>query len=547
MMIRRPRSWMQWARRACQTFFLVWFLWTVLVAHLAQVDAVPPLLEVFFDLDPLIWLATWLSTYTIGSGVLLALATLVVTIVLGRVFCGWVCPLGTVHTMATWLRRQPDGPVQTESRSPWQRAKYLLLVALLVMAVFGVHWIGVFDPLSLLYRSIAVAALPAAQYALEDGSTAIYRADPQIGPLRVTSVTEPVYRFLRDNLFRAPGQAFTGAFLIGALFIGVILLNFVKPRFWCRYICPLGALLGLAAQRPAMRLHNDPATCNNCGKCNAACPAAAQPDKRGDWLPTECFGCWNCVAACNFSSISFQFGSPFPRPEMGRLDLSRRATVTAALGGAAALFLFRLTPQAQAKAYRPELIRPPGARPEREFLQRCIQCGLCMRVCPTTALHPAGLEAGVEGLWTPRLIPKIGYCEYNCNLCGQVCPTGAIEPLPLEQKQQVKIGLASVDTTRCLPYAYGRSCIVCEEHCPVSRKAIYVVEREVELPDGTRRLLQQPQVDPDLCIGCGICENVCVFADKAAIRVTSANESRNPGNQPVLPVAPGASSGGSYG
>jgi len=543
----RPRSWTQWVRRLCQAVFLLLFVWTLVVTHLAQVDNVPPLLRFYFQLDPLVLTATWLSSHAVPAALLVAFITVGVTLLLGRVFCGWFCPFGTLHNIFSWLRSRRETPTPPETRSPWQRAKYIVLIALLVMALFGVHWIGVLDPFSFLYRSGVTAVLPAIQYGVEDASTAIYVADPKIGPFRATSVSEPVYRFLRDQVFRAPGQAFYGSIGVGILFVAVLVLNWVKPRFWCRYICPLGALLGVLAQRPVMRLRNEESLCNNCGKCSTACPAAAQPDKRGDWLPTECFGCWNCVAACNFKAISFEFRSPFPRPAMGRLDLSRRTAVQAALAGVTGIFLMRLTPQAQEKNYNPELIRPPGALRERQFLQKCIQCGLCMRVCPTTALHPCGFESGLEGLWTPRLIPKIGYCEYNCNLCGQVCPTGAIQSLALEEKQQVKLGLATIDTTRCLPYAYGRSCIICEEHCPVPQKAIYLVEREVRLPNGKTTVLKQPQVDPDRCIGCGMCENVCVFSDRAAIRITSANESRNSDNQPILPMAPESSESTPYG
>ncbi|HID75889.1 MAG TPA: 4Fe-4S dicluster domain-containing protein, partial [Planctomycetaceae bacterium] len=173
--------------------------------------------------------------------------------------------------------------------------------------------------------------------------------------------------------------------------------------------------------------------------------------------------------------------------------------------------------------------------PEREFLQRCTGCGLCMRICPTGALQPAVGEAGLEGLWTPRLVPQIGYCDYECNLCGQVCPSQAIELLSVEAKQATKIGLAAFDKTRCLPYAYGRECIVCEEHCPVPDKAIYTVEVEVVDHEGNRKVIGQPRVDPERCIGCGICENKCVFRDRPAIRVFSANETRHPDNQPILP------------
>ncbi|MBN2307896.1 MAG: 4Fe-4S dicluster domain-containing protein, partial [Candidatus Hydrogenedentes bacterium] len=339
----------------------------------------------------------------------------------------------------------------------------------------------------------------------------------------------------RDDVFVVSRNAYQGSIVIFALFVAIVLLNLYRRRFWCRYLCPLGALLGLFAKRSALRLRQDADRCNDCGRCNAVCPAAAQPDLAGEWLPTECVGCWNCVAACNFNGLSFAFEAPWRRPDAAAVDLSKRATLAAGAGGLVALVGFRLTPQAQGRTYNPALIRPPGAHDERAFLQRCIQCGLCMKVCPTGGLQPAGLEASVEGLWTPVLVPRIGYCEYNCTLCGQVCPTGAIQALALPEKQAVKIGLATVDTTRCLPYASGRACIVCEEHCPVSPKAIYFVEAEVPAGQGRTRTVKQPRVDPDRCVGCGICENKCPFDDRPAIRVTSANETRQPGNQPILP------------
>lgn len=525
---------MQWLRRCCQGLCLALFLWLVLVTALGERGYSARLLRLFFDLDPLVFLATAISARSLAAASFLCLITIVATVLLGRVFCGWVCPLGAAHNLASWFRtrRKPRDP---ESRSPWQRLKYGILIALLLMAVFGMHWIGVFDPITLFYRSAATAVWPGAQYAVEDASTAIYHADPHLGPLRVTTLTEPVYRSLRDNVFMVKRQRFLGGTAIALIFIVIVGLNLVRPRFWCRYLCPLGGLLGLLAQWPLLRLRNHPDTCTNCGLCNVACPAAAQPDQRGNWLPTECYGCWNCVATCRNGSIDFHFEAPWQKPDAGKIDYSRRATLAAGVGGMASMLAMRVPLTPDAKPFVPSLIRPPGARAEREFLQRCLQCGLCMRACPTNALQPTAFEAGLEGIWTPRLVPKIGYCEYNCTQCGQVCPTEAIVPLPVEEKQQVKIGLATVDRSRCLPYAYGRECLVCEEHCPLSPKAIFLVEEETVGPDGDWTWVKQPIVDPDLCIGCGVCEWSCVFQDVAAIRVTSANESRHPANQPILP------------
>ena len=525
-----------WARRLVQVACLSLFVWLVWYAgvHDAE-EPVPSWVRAFFYIDPLILIGTWMASHALPTACLLALVTVGVTVLLGRVFCGWVCPLGTVHNGATWFRRYAKSlRRRTDPWSPWQRTKYLLLVALLIMAAFGSHWIGVFDPLSLLYRTTATVLAPGAQYAVEDAATAVYQADPHLGPLKATSITEPSYRFLRDHVFVRERPVFLGATLMTLVFVGIVLLNLYRPRFWCRYVCPLGALLGLCAKRSALRLV-EKGGCVECGRCAMQCPAAASPEKPGGWRSTECLGCWNCVAVCHKDAITFGLKAPTKAPAEAQLDVSKRATLCAGLTGAGALVMMRLNPEAQAQVYNPALIRPPGALDEREFLKRCVKCGACMRVCPTNALHPTGLEAGLEGIWTPRLVPRLGYCEYNCNLCGQTCPTEAIEPLSLEKKQEVKLGLATFDRSRCLPFAYGRTCLICEEHCPTSPKAIRFVSTEVELRGGKKVVLKQPVVDPELCIGCGICESVCVFKDRPAVRVTSANETRHLGNQPILP------------
>ncbi len=529
-----------WVRRVVQGLSLALFFWLFWAARFYDEGEPGRLIDLFFDLDPLVLAATWLAAHAVPAAALLALITLGLTLVFGRVFCGWVCPLGTIHHFATWLghvMRRPRPKPQPYSR--WQNAKYYLLVGLLIMALFGAHWIGVFDPISLLYRATATALYPAVQYAVEGGATAVYQADPHIGPLHLTAVTEPVYRFSRDHVFVTDRQVFTGGTLIGLLFAAIVVLNLYRRRFWCRYVCPLGGLLGWLSQRQMLRLVNAPNPCKECGRCAISCPAGASPEQPGQWRPSECFGCWNCVTSCDFDALAFKFASPFRALSNAKVDLGKRATLAAGAGGIAGLLLLRVGPQAQGRTYNPALIRPPGAREEREFLKRCLQCGLCMKVCPTNGLHPTGLDAGLEGLWTPKLVPRIGYCEYNCNLCGQVCPTEAIEPLAIEKKQEVKIGLATIDTTRCLPWAYGRECIVCEEHCPLSPKAIYFQTKEIQNRDGARVVVKQPYVDPDLCTGCGICEAKCVFRDRPAIRVTSANETRHPDNQPILPALEG--------
>ena len=221
-----------------------------------------------------------------------------------------------------------------------------------------------------------------------------------------------------------------------------------------------------------------------------------------------------------------------------KTKLSRRSILAAAGSGAAATLLLEVSPVVQGKTYNPALIRPPGSLPEKEFLTKCIRCGECMKVCPTNAIHPTTLQAGLAGIWSPVIFARVGYCEYNCTLCGQVCPTGAIQELSLEEKQAVHIGTAYVVQSRCLPFAYQTECIVCEEHCPTPTKAIWLEEVTVRDREGNEKVVRQPYVDPELCIGCGICETKCPINDPAAIIVTSAGETRNPDNQFLLAASP---------
>ena len=137
-----------------------------------------------------------------------------------------------------------------------------------------------------------------------------------------------------------------------------------------------------------------------------------------------------------------------------------------------------------------------------------------MRVCPTNGLQPVMFESGFSGIWTPHLVPEIGYCEYNCNSCGNVCPTGAIPKLPLARKKEQKLGLAYIDKDICLVWSQAKECIVCEEHCPVSTKAIKTYE---EIIGGKK--IKKPYVDASLCVGCGICQNKCPTRPARAIYV----------------------------
>jgi len=231
------------------------------------------------------------------------------------------------------------------------------------------------------------------------------------------------------------------------------------------------------------------------------------------------------------NSIIRWLGNFFNSKEGTGLDLGRRHVLAAGIAGLGGGLLFKSQPLADGRTFNSGLIRPPGAVSEDEFLERCVRCGECMKVCPTNVIQPTLLEAGLEGLWSPVLKTGMSYCEYKCKMCMEICPTSAIVKMTLEEKKKVKVGLAHIDKNRCLPWAYSRPCEVCAEHCPLPEKAVWMEVVTVTRANGGKVTVKQPHVNAELCIGCGICENKCPVSDDAAIRVTSVGETRHFKNQ----------------
>ena len=501
-------------RRFSQGLFLAIFTALFLHTDYQGQDEISGAVNLLFRFDPLIALAATLATRTFIVLVVPAIFLLLSCLVLGRWFCGWACPMGTLLDLARPLIGKKSLP--TPAMLP--KLRYVLLVIILIGALFELPLVGFFDPFAILVRGLSMALYPAFGMAVENFFSLTYNH----GPAWLNVVTEPLYQFMRATALPFEQKVFTLALPAALMLISLFLLELLHRRFFCRYVCPLGALLGLAARFAPWKVHNRKPTCTDCGQCGKMCRTEAI-DKRGQVNSERCILCLDCLTHCPHHQFIFSrnHGRATPLAE----GLSRRAFMGTTVSAITLPFLFAVRPL---KRYpEPRLIRPPGALPEDEFLGRCVRCGECMQVCIGNALHPTFMEAGTEGMFTPRLIPRIGYCEYQCTLCGQVCPTGALKRLPPIKKQAIVIGLASIDRNRCLPYAKGVPCIVCEEHCPTPEKAIRFREISILNERGQMARVKQPYVVDRLCIGCGICENKCPLPGHSAIVVTSAGETRH--------------------
>ena len=634
-------------RRICQVFFFILFLWFCLASTLGerwfQLRGWP--VNWIIQLDPLVGLGTLLTTRTIYAGLLWGLATVVLTILLGRFFCGWLCPFGTIHQFVGYLarrKRKTKTKIEINRYHPAQSIKYWILTFLFIMAVAalvvdavrlprttpaGFALLLVSGLIVLIILSLRQAKLNTTRtivsFFIAGGCWVLFSflfhgdwlpvASLQIGlldpiPLVYRSINLTLLPLIdRTNMATASApRLYAGTWLIALIFIAAVLLNLIRPRFYCRFVCPLGALFGILGRFAIWRIGKSREECTDCHLCEKNCEGACRPT--GRIRIAECVLCLNCIDDCHHGLMGYHT-APSAGGEIVSPDLSRREFLTAGVAGVAAIPLVRIG-GSPGPNWNARLVRPPGSLPEDQFLSRCIKCGQCMRICPTNVIHPAGLTAGLEGLWTPVLNFRIGTsgCQHNCIACGNLCPTAAIRPISLAERRgldqylssgPIKIGTAFIDRGRCLPWAMDRPCIVCQENCPVSPKAIFTRERynivrltkplvvksadtlRIEFqtdalvanqyatgdyfcavqgnPHERRRLiiantansltiddqspfqqppltndsvsieirLQQPYVDPGLCIGCGVCEHECPVLGKRAIRVTAENESRS--------------------
>jgi len=465
--------------------------------------------ELFLLTDPLVGISTALAGRILNMATLWwMVGILAFCLLIPRAFCGYFCPLGTFIDAFDWLAGRhfrkwhvEDNPTDLKKPRWWIHIKYYLLAGVLCTSLFGVLTSGFVSAIPVLTRGLLFSG-GHFQLAIMKGTNHV----APVGPMQYVSL---------------------------GLFAAVFLLSLKGRRFWCRYVCPSGALLSAfnIFRVGERKVEN---TCINCNQCVEACPFDAIHEDFSTRV-NDCTYCQSCGGVCPTDAIKFVTRwngielKLADDPPVQPRPLSRRGFVAAGILGGAAAAITR-TAGARDSAIGPSgqsslPLRPPGSVPEADFLDLCIRCGECFKVCPGPVLHAAGLEYGLESLWTPVAVPEHAGCHQDCNFCTQVCPTGAIQPLTLNVKRETHMGLAKVNTQTCLPFREeGREdCDLCYQEC--TQAGYHAIEmRPIDLPVDREELEQQgftdfeidematipaPHVLADRCVGCGICTYRC--------------------------------------
>jgi ferredoxin len=493
---RHVRIVVQWA------VFLLWVSLILATHHpmdswIARTIPVSLMLRI----DPLV-LTVVAGGMRVGISILmLGFVTMAVSMLLGRVFCGWVCPLGAIFDAYGWVLKRLR--VRFEGPSPsWYRLKFYLLLAILVFAlVGGVSPLMGFDPIVLLTRTAAAVLMP------------MWRK--------------------REELKMGAGTAMGGhGSLVDAgtiiLFATIMVGTTKLSRIWCRTTCPLGAYLGIMSRNAVLR--RDTEGCVRCNICSTHCPTGAINLSNAEiYNESECIKCFACSELCPVDANFFTLKTPFPavRPNQHPVSLGRREVITTAAAAAVAAPVFQLA--AGEPLSRKTLMRPPMSREEHDFLASCIRCGECMKACPTGILKPAGFEHGVRALWSPVMVSTEGFCKPGCSACSQACPTDAIMKYDVEKKYSYKVGTAIFEKDRCVSYSENKFCSECIRVCPTNaiefvdgwKPDTGAVSRGSEMPAPEGQIPSRPtKISFERCVGCGACEYSCndiVFGDPAMI------------------------------
>lgn len=446
------------------------------------------------------------AVLALNVGVIAAL--LIITLLLGRVYCSVICPLGVMQDVVSWISGQRKGKKYRFSWSPAKSILRYVVLALFVAALVA----GVGSAVALLAPYSAYGRI----------------ASNLLAPLwgwgnnLLALVAERIdsYAFYQTDVWIKSLPTFC---IAAATFVALAILAWKHGRTYCNTICPVGTVLGSVARISFLRPVIDTAKCNGCSLCERSCKAACINSKEHTIDYSRCVVCLDCIDTCKRGAISYKRrgrseAAP-AQPNDNAVDESRRTFVTGIgvlaatatvkaqemkVDGGLAAILDKQVPK------RNTPIAPAGAQSLRNLAQHCTGCQLCVQACPNGVLRPS---TSLMSLMQPEVSYERGYCRPECTKCSEVCPAGAILKITPADKSAIQVGHAVWVKQNCVVLTDGVSCGNCARHCPTG--AITMVPMEAEDPDSPKI----PIVDEERCIGCGACENLCPSRPFSAIYV----------------------------
>lgn len=460
-----------------------------------------------------------LMSALLGGMVGLIVFQFLLALVFGRIYCSTICPAGVFQDIINRLfcigKKKKKGSRRFTYHKPMNRLRYVLLVITAVMAVFGLSELCLLlDPYSNFGRIAASLLRPIVMWGNNLLADLLMKVD-------------------NYSLFHVTISTVTASGLIAATIalLVFIVMTVFRGRLFCNTICPVGALLSLFSRYSFFRITFDKEACTHCGNCEHTCKAEAIDSKNLTIDTSRCVDCFNCVSSCAKGGLRYRLQFPGMKQEetvdtqavkelyssqlavanSRRTFLATSATIAASLPIASAIAEGGKGKMNRKGRKKWPPLTPPGSISLERFKDKCTGCQICVVRCPSQVLRPTGLEYGLDYMLKPRLAYISSYCNYECTVCSDVCPTGAIKPLTIEEKTTTQVGIATFFKGRCVVNTEEKDCGACAEHCPT--QAVHMVPYK-----GT---LTIPQINPDLCIGCGGCESICPVRPMRAIIIKS--------------------------
>ncbi len=450
------------------------------------------------------WMAKMqLLEAVLALNVAVVVGLVVLTLILGRIYCSVICPLGILQDVFGWLGKKAKKNRYSYSKEvKWLR--YPMLVVFIVALVAG---IGTLFQLLAPYSTFGLIATNLLQPVWQAGNNV----------LAAIAEYYDSYAFYHKDVWL---RALPSLIISIVVLIILAVLAWRNGRTYCNTICPVGTVLSFLSRFSWLKIHFDTEKCRNCSLCSKNCKSACIDYKTHSVDYSRCVVCGNCIESCKFGALSYSRGSRDSRSSRdSREGEGRRAFMissgllaTAALAqqkdkimdGGLAEIEDKVAPERQTP------ITPPGSGSRKHFEQHCTGCQLCISECPNDVLRPT------DDLWhlmMPTMSYERGYCRLECNRCSEVCPAGAIKPLAHELKASTQIGHAVFIKKNCVAINDGVECGNCARHCPVG-----AIEMVASNPDDEESPYI-PAVNEARCIGCGACEYLCPARPFSAIYV----------------------------